>query len=90
MLSDDEYMRLQMVLSLHPDQGAVIPGSGGLRKIRWLSQGKGKRGGVRVIYYWYVRDVQVFLLYAYKKSEKEDLSKEELEILRTLIEEEGV
>jgi hypothetical protein len=51
-LNDDEYRPLQTVLAAAPDTGVVIPGSGGLRKIRWSHGGQGKRGGVRVIYYW--------------------------------------
>ena len=51
-LSDDEYAALQAHLVAYPDGGAIIRGSGGVRKIRWRSGGKGKSGGVRVIYYW--------------------------------------
>jgi hypothetical protein len=50
LLSDEEYRQLQMALVLHPDMGAVIPGSGELRKARWSLAGRGKRGGVRTIY----------------------------------------
>ena len=52
LLNDDEYRELQIALSLHPEAGAIIPRSGGLRKIRWSMEGRGKRGGVRAIYYW--------------------------------------
>ena len=51
-LSDDEYRRLQNHLIAHPDAGAVIRATGGVRKVRWGAGGKGKSGGVRVIYYW--------------------------------------
>ena len=50
--ADEEYRMLQTVLLLRPEQGPVIPGTGGLRKIRWAGKGHGKRGGYRVIYYW--------------------------------------
>ena len=50
-LSDDEYRELQSVLSQSPESGSVIPGSGGIRKLRWSMSGRGKRGGLRVIYY---------------------------------------
>ena len=50
-LSDDEYLGLQSFLLLYPESGKVVPGSGGVRKIRWAMTGKGKSGGVRVIYY---------------------------------------
>ncbi len=51
-LTDDEYAALQWALALRPEAGAVIPGSGGMRKLRWAGKGHGKRGGLRVIYYW--------------------------------------
>ncbi|MEI6243927.1 MAG: type II toxin-antitoxin system RelE/ParE family toxin [Acidobacteriota bacterium] len=51
-LDDDSYRQLQMSLMLRPEQGPVIAGAGGARKIRWARAGSGKRGGVRVIYYW--------------------------------------
>ena len=54
ILSEEEYRQLQMALVLQPGMGAVIPGSGGLRKVRWSIGGRGKRGGIRVIYYWAV------------------------------------
>ena len=50
-LSDDEYLKLQQVLAGNPEAGALIPGSGGVRKLRWARRGQGKRGGLRVIYY---------------------------------------
>ena len=49
--TDDEYSQLQVALLVHPDTGAIIPHSGGLRKVRWSMSGRGKRSGVRVIYY---------------------------------------
>lgn len=52
LLSDEEYRGLQLALALRPEAGAVIRGGGGLRKLRWSIAGKGKRGGVRIIYYW--------------------------------------
>jgi mRNA-degrading endonuclease RelE of RelBE toxin-antitoxin system len=52
LVPDDDYRALQMALMLRPEQGALIRGSGGLRKIRWGGSGRGKRGGIRVIYYW--------------------------------------
>jgi hypothetical protein len=70
LLSDEEYRRLQMTLSLQPDMGAVIQGSGGLRKTRWSVGGCGKRGGVRVIYYWAIVQEKILMLYMYAKNEK--------------------
>lgn len=62
LLSDDEYAELQSILVRRPGAGAVIKGSGGLRKVRWSIQGRGQRGGVRVIYYWAVPEEQILLL----------------------------
>jgi len=86
LLSDEEYKRLQEALLMRPEVGDLIPGSGGLRKLRWRTVGKGKRGGVRLIYYWDVPDDSFFMLTVYKKSQKEDLTKQELAILRRLVE----
>jgi hypothetical protein len=75
-------------LVLRPEQGAVIPGSGGLRKLRWAAVGRGKRGGLRVIYYW-VPDEEVFyMLYAYAKNEQGDLTPAQVRILVRLVREE--
>ena len=64
-------------LSKHPESGDEISGTGGIRKIRWAGKGKGKRGGVRVIYYFYNESAPVFLLTVYGKGEKEDLTPEQ-------------
>ncbi len=77
-LSDDEYRALQSYLLLHPDAGDIIKASGGVRKIRWSSGGKGKSGGIRVIYYWAKTAHQILMLTLYGKGEKEDLSSADL------------
>lgn len=86
-LSDEEYRQLQNYLMEHPDSGAVIRGSGGVRKIRWSAGGKGKSGGVRVIYYWAKSDEQTFFLTIYGKGEKQDLSVADLKRVMKLLEE---
>jgi mRNA-degrading endonuclease RelE of RelBE toxin-antitoxin system len=88
LLSDDEYSQLQIALLAHPDTGAIIPHSGGLRKIRWSMSGRGKRGGVRVIYYWVVTEDQILMLFMYPKSEKDDLTLKQLKVLREIVEKE--
>jgi mRNA-degrading endonuclease RelE of RelBE toxin-antitoxin system len=88
LLSDEEYRQLQMVLVLQPDLGAIIPASGGLRKVRWSIGGRGKRGGVRVIYYWAVVHDRILMLFMYGKNEQDDLTPEQLKVLRRIIEEE--
>ncbi len=86
LLADEELRRLQTVLAAHPTMGKVIPGTGGLRKLRWVLGARGKRGGLRIIYYWVTQDDQIFLLYAYRKSVQDDMSAEELKILRSALE----
>jgi len=88
ILLDEEYRHLQELLVSRPDTGTVIPGSGGLRKIRWGKMGHGKRGGVRVIYYWAVEQHRIFMVLIYSKNEQDDLTLEQLKILRKIIEEE--
>ncbi|MDF1654039.1 MAG: type II toxin-antitoxin system RelE/ParE family toxin [Coxiellaceae bacterium] len=88
VMSDEEYTKLQEILVDNPKKGDVIKGSGGLRKIRWKASGKGKRSGVRVIYYHLDVNEQVFMLYAYKKNEQSDLTKTQLRVLKQVIEQE--
>ena len=88
LITEEELARLQLALFMKPDAGKLIPGTGGLRKLRWVSGSKGKRGGVRVIYYWYVPREQIYLLLAYKKSAQDDLTKNQLKILAKLVKEE--
>ncbi|MCY3023116.1 MAG: type II toxin-antitoxin system RelE/ParE family toxin [Planctomycetota bacterium] len=87
LMPDDTYRAMQDVLADRPDAGALIPGAGGLRKLRWRTPGKGKRGGVRVIYYWFAAESLIFLLQVYGKSEREDLSRDELNVLARLAKE---
>jgi len=88
LLSEEEYRKLQLALILRPNLGVVIPGSGGLRKARWALQDRGKRGGVRTIYYWAVAQDQILMLMIYAKNEQDDLTPDQLKILRRIIEEE--
>ncbi|MBL4821806.1 MAG: type II toxin-antitoxin system RelE/ParE family toxin [Gammaproteobacteria bacterium] len=77
-LSDDEYRGLQAFLLQNPDAGSVVRGSGGIRKVRWSRDGKGKSGGVRVIYYWEKSDSEIWMLTIYAKSERATISGHEL------------
>jgi hypothetical protein len=88
LLSDDEYRLLQLYLAGHPEAGAVIRNSGGLRKARWSVAGRGKRGGVRVIYHWAKTRDQLLMLLIYSKTEYDDLTSSQLKILRRIVEEE--
>jgi len=82
LLDDDEFFEFLQWLLVHPQTGKVIPGSGGLRKIRWAARGHGKRGGVRILYFWWIADEKVLLLDIYAKAEKENLSANEIGNLR--------
>lgn len=84
-MSDGEYRLLQLHLLQQPDSGVIIPGSGGLRKLRWGLPGRGKRGGARIIYYWKTVTDRLFLLFLYPKNERSDLSRAQLQILRSLV-----
>ena len=88
MLSDEEYRLLQAHLVNKPDVGKIIPGSGGMRKLRWSAKGHGRRGGIRVIYYWFISKDIILLLFAYSKNEQDDLTKEQLRQLKKIIERE--
>ena len=83
-LTDDEYLGLQGYLLQFPESGKVVPGSGGVRKLRWAMSGTGKRGGVRVIYYFKKQDDEIWLLTIYSKSETENIP---AHILRKIAEE---
>jgi hypothetical protein len=85
ILNDEEYRTLQNILVEKPDSGDIIQGSGGIRKIRWAASGRGKRGGARVIYYWATQHDQIFMLYAYAKNERENLTKDQLSVLRAVV-----
>jgi mRNA-degrading endonuclease RelE of RelBE toxin-antitoxin system len=87
-LEDDQYRMLQLALLLRPEQGPLIPGSGGLRKLRWAGQGRGKRGGLRVIYYWVAGEQTFYMLYVYAKNEQGDLTPAQVKTLRRVVREE--
>jgi len=88
LLTDESYRALQLALLLRPEQGALIPGSGGLRKVRWGGRGRGKRGGIRVIYVWVLEEEAFYMLFAYAKGTQADLTMAQVKRLRRLVEEE--
>jgi hypothetical protein len=73
-LSDDDYRGLQSYLLQKPDAGDLVKGSGGVRKVRWASAGKGKSGGLRVMYYWKKSEHEIWMLTLYSKSERASIS----------------
>jgi len=88
LLGDDEYRALQEELVINPLAGAMIRGSGGLHKLRWAAKGHGKSGGIRVIHYYVAPDDWIFMLAAYGKGAKADLTDREVAALRKLVKEE--
>jgi len=88
LLSDEDYRALQVALLLRPEQGSVIKGGGGLRKVRWARKGTGKRGGIRVIYYWHPEEQTFYMLFAYEKTAQEDLTPQQLRVLARIVREE--
>ena len=88
LLEDEEYRSLQLALLFRPEQGGMIPGTNGLRKVRWSQKGRGKRGGCRVIYYWDKKNETFYMLLAYTKSKQEDLTPEQVKVLSKLVKEE--
>ena len=87
-LDDEGFRELQRALASNPEEGDLIPGAGGIRKLRWRDsrRGKGKRGGLRIIYYCFLSDEEIWLLTLYGKDEATDLSKDEKAQLRRALE----
>lgn len=86
-LDDEQYRQLQQALLANPEAGDVIEGTGGLRKLRHADarRGKGKRGGLRVIYYWWLGGAQFWLFTLYDKDEADDLTPDQRKVLRQLL-----
>ena len=85
LLAEEEKGLLIAFVAANPEAGDVIPESGGVRKVRWAAKGRGKRGGVRVVYYFHNEAFPVFLLTVYSKSQKANLTKAERNELKTLV-----
>jgi hypothetical protein len=81
-LTDETYLNLQNYLMLHPDAGDVIRETGGCRKLRWAVEGRGKRGGVRIIYYYRRSNGQIWMLTIFAKNEVENIPAHKLRALR--------
>ena len=85
IFEEGERAALVDFVAANPESGRVIPETGGLRKLRWAAKGKGKRGGARIIYYFHNESMPIFLLSAYTKGEKADLSTAERNVLKKLV-----
>lgn len=82
----EELDELKHYLMLHPDKGDVIPGTGGIRKMRWAAGNKGKRGGARVIYFYHVVGTTIYLMTCYTKNEQTDLPSALKKQLKAMVE----
>ncbi len=85
-LDDDEYAELQQFMVQNPEAGRVVPGSGGVRKLRWKRKGMGKRGGLRVIYFVYYQPYEFWMLTLYAKAKQEDVPGHNLKQLKEVFE----
>jgi mRNA-degrading endonuclease RelE of RelBE toxin-antitoxin system len=83
---DEEYRLLQLELVENPEKGVVMPGTGGLRKLRWKAEGRGKRGGHRIIYYWAEEASVILMLFMFPKNAQSDLTPEQKRRLRQVVE----
>jgi mRNA-degrading endonuclease RelE of RelBE toxin-antitoxin system len=87
-LSDDDYRLVQEALLRRPEQGDLIEGTGGVRKLRWKEAGRGKRGGLRLIYYWHAEPEIILMLFLYRKSEQKDLTANQKRVLAKAVQQE--
>lgn len=85
-MSEEEISALVDVLAYNPEAGALIRGTGGLRKLRMATRGRGKRGGGRVIYYYHSEAMPLYLLLAYSKSERDDMTPAQRKALMAVVE----
>lgn len=85
LISDESYLEMQQFLARRPTTGDLIRGSNGCRKLRWRVTGRGKRGGIRLIYYWIKNDDLIFMLTAYSKTTTEDLTAVQIRMLGQLV-----
>jgi hypothetical protein len=85
LMPDSERAEVVAYVGANPEAGEIIPETGGVRKIRWAREGMGKRGGARVIYYYHSERLPVFLLSAYAKNQKANLSKAECHAMKRLV-----
>jgi mRNA-degrading endonuclease RelE of RelBE toxin-antitoxin system len=82
--SERELAAFTDFIARHPEAGVIVPGTGGHRKIRWATQGQGKRGGARVVYFFMVHDKPIYLTAIYTKGDKDNISQAERNELRAI------
>jgi mRNA-degrading endonuclease RelE of RelBE toxin-antitoxin system len=88
LLTDEELRKLQIALVMRPEQGPLVRGGKGLRKIRWTLPGRGKSGALRVLYYWDRPQDRIYMLYVFEKPSQADLTAAQVKELARVIEEE--
>jgi hypothetical protein len=88
LLDEESYRLLQLELAADPGKGVLIPGTGGVRKLRWAASGRGKSGGARVIYYWAKSREIVLMLAAYAKNDRVNPTPAQSKLLRDLVKKE--
>jgi hypothetical protein len=86
LLTETEKTAMQESISANPEAHPVVPGTGGVRKARWGRQGRGKSGGVRLIYYYWTADNEVYLLFLYAKNEQSDMNNADRVAARKFVE----
>ncbi|MEW6531825.1 MAG: hypothetical protein AB1473_13395 [Thermodesulfobacteriota bacterium] len=84
-LPDHEYREVQTLLAADPATGDLIPGCKGLRKLRWKAEGRGKRRGIRILYYWAVKQNKILLLDLFAKNESDDLTPKQYKMLTSYV-----
>jgi hypothetical protein len=84
-MSDDERQAFIQYIAAYPDAGVIVPATGGVRKVRWGVDSRGKRGGLRVMYYYHDEDMPIFLLTVFAKNEKDDITPSEKKVMRQLV-----
>ena len=85
LLSEDDRRDMEAAIVAVPDAAPVIRGTGGIRKLRWAGSGRGKRGGVRAIYFWHAGPAAVYMLAAYAKADRDDLTAADRKVLARLV-----
>jgi hypothetical protein len=86
LLAETEITSMESAIAADPDSHPIIPGTGGVRKARWATGGKGKSGGVRIIYYYFLRDGEIYMLAIYAKNEQADMSAADKKAARKFVE----
>ena len=85
LLSDDARREMEAAIIAAPHAAPVIRGTGGIRKLRWAGSGRGKRGGIRAIYYWHAGGGAIYMLAAYAKADRDDLTASDKKTLARLV-----